>query len=297
MINTDLIPINQSERKKPMKYSAKNIFFQIMKALCYFCLFLGTQFIVSFVLILIASVQYIFQNGNPGDPASRIDYSRYLLEYANQHTGHMEVICTIMILLFLWLFFLIRGRKALRETNIVKFHPGYLPGSIILGVGVTFFCNTALNLLPESWLESYGEASGSLAQGPFLLMLFATGVCAPILEEVIFRGLILSRLRRSMPLWISICISSLLFGVAHGHPLWIAYTSLLGAVFCVVTIRTGSILPSMLMHAIFNICGICFSYMELTFTPLLFWSMLAGGVILSILGMYMVLKYQPTREI
>lgn len=55
-----------------------------------------------------------------------------------------------------------------------------------------------------------------------------------------------------MPGWLAAVLSALAFGLCHGQPVWMAYAFVLGLVFAFLRLRTGSILPSLLAHFIFN---------------------------------------------
>ena len=55
-----------------------------------------------------------------------------------------------------------------------------------------------------------------------------------------------------MPGWLAAVLSALAFGLCHGQPVWMAYAFVLGLVFAFLRLQTGSILPSMLAHFIFN---------------------------------------------
>ena len=48
-----------------------------------------------------------------------------------------------------------------------------------------------------------------------MIFLFLVVVLAPLVEEVIFRGMLLSRLRRSFGRWASILISAAAFALIH----------------------------------------------------------------------------------
>ena len=109
----------------------------------------------------------------------------------------------------------------------------------------------ALALLPEAWLESYNEASAGIDSGT-LTGVLAVAVVAPVVEELIFRGLMLNRLSRVMPGWLAAVLSSAAFGVCHRHPVWFAYAFVLGAFFALLDLRAQSILPSILGHIAFN---------------------------------------------
>ena len=274
-----------------MKYNAASIFKQLGKALCYYGLFLGIQVIVGFVFTFVAGFIIGFQTTLQGKPMPSAEVlSSQIMDMVTENTGLLVLLYTVPTLLFLWLFFLIRRKKFHVETGMVFFQKSLIPSIVLFSLGITAFLNTALNLLPESWLDAYSESSSSLGQGPFLQTLIATGICAPVLEEIIFRGLIFSRLKRAMPLWVSIVISSLLFGIAHGQILWMAYTFCLGVLFCVIVERTGSILSTMLVHAIFNSLGTCLSYSGYSFTAAVFWATLILGILLSVLGMWLLIN-------
>jgi membrane protease YdiL (CAAX protease family) len=75
---------------------------------------------------------------------------------------------------------------------------------------------------------------------------------APLLEEILFRGMILSTLKENMHPWIAIAISSVMFGVAHGTPIGIIYATALGLVMGWLAVRLGSIIPSLAFHIAYN---------------------------------------------
>ena len=78
-------------------------------------------------------------------------------------------------------------------------------------------------------------------------------VIAPMIEELFFRGFLLTYLKTHVPTWVAIIISAAVFAVAHQNldsvlPLWI-----LGIVLGVAYEHTGSILLPMGIHACFNL--------------------------------------------
>ncbi|MEQ1822143.1 MAG: type II CAAX endopeptidase family protein [Fimbriimonadaceae bacterium] len=79
-------------------------------------------------------------------------------------------------------------------------------------------------------------------------------VVAPIVEEIIFRGLILPALHRlTGKAWVAIIITNLLFGAMHstGIPAWAAL-AMIGVVNSIAVYQTGSLYPAMAMHALHN---------------------------------------------
>ncbi|MCZ6574648.1 MAG: type II CAAX endopeptidase family protein [Planctomycetota bacterium] len=74
---------------------------------------------------------------------------------------------------------------------------------------------------------------------------------APLLEETVFRGALYGGLRVRLGFWPAAAISSALFGAVHG---WGAALPLaaLGMGLCWLVERTGSLVPGVVAHALFN---------------------------------------------
>lgn len=86
-----------------------------------------------------------------------------------------------------------------------------------------------------------------------LWMALATFALAPaVCEELAFRGFILSGLQRSRRRWLPIVLSALLFGVIHMIPKQQFNAALLGIVLGLLAVRSGSLLPGVIFHFLFN---------------------------------------------
>lgn len=236
------------EEKK--RFSAAAVLAALGKALCYLGLFLGCQFLVSLVYSVAAALYAALAQGI-SDPAA---LTREIVRLVYACTGQISLFADLAVLLVLVLFFLLRKKDPLRETGAVPAPLSMTAAAAGLAPVLYLLVTLALGLLPEAWLESYAEASAALSETG-LVMVLSTVVAAPIAEEVLFRGLILSRLKRAMPGWLAVVISALIFGLCHGHPVWMVYAFILGLFFGLMTLRSGSILPSLLAHFIFNGIG------------------------------------------
>jgi membrane protease YdiL (CAAX protease family) len=91
----------------------------------------------------------------------------------------------------------------------------------------------------------------SPAEPGFWIVAAGTVVGAPLAEELVFRGYLHAALRSWLGPWSAIVTGALLFGLLHGltYALPIA---VLGLWFGWLRERTGSLLPSMLGHALHN---------------------------------------------
>jgi membrane protease YdiL (CAAX protease family) len=84
-------------------------------------------------------------------------------------------------------------------------------------------------------------------------MLIVASAAAPITEEIAFRGYAMGLLRRELPPAWALVATSVLFAAAHlNHGLYapkLVVYLLAGVAFGVVALRTGSLLPAMVVHA------------------------------------------------
>jgi len=128
---------------------------------------------------------------------------------------------------------------------------------------------------PESlrvlWLPALYVAgflvAGLLFGGPppagVLLLLLVNAFLGSFSEEVMYRGFLYSGLRDAMPIWPAILLTSLLFGAPHvlnvfliGHlqaaVFQAIFASFIGIMFLSLRIRTGSLWPVIVLHALWN---------------------------------------------
>lgn len=214
------------------------------KAGAYLALFLGSQMVVSMVYSALISMQMMLE-----DP-SGFDFQRYV-DAVLARNMEISMVSNLLTLLVLFIVFKAR-RKKLRNELWLEPASGLVFGwAAGLAFCLYWTVTLAMSYLPESWLNDYAEASSVLDQTGFVAVL-ATAIVGPIAEEVVFRGLIFTRLRRVLPGQWAIVISAAVFGLCHGNFVWFLYAFSLGLIFAWVTERTGSILPSMVMHIVFN---------------------------------------------
>lgn len=106
---------------------------------------------------------------------------------------------------------------------------------------------------PENRL--FGNAHGY----EFALLCVMTGIIAPIMEELFFRGVLLRGLRAlfsgvktNVAVVSAVVFDALLFAGAHGEIVQFPGLALVGIVLAVVYVRTRRIIPCVLTHAAFN---------------------------------------------
>ena len=102
------------------------------------------------------------------------------------------------------------------------------------------------------------------APGVFLLTLLKSALLVPVLEELFFRGYLLHAMKRfGEPR--AAAVSALCFALVHlgGTPCaWVMYAAM-GLLLAALTLRTGSLLAPMLVHAVYNLTLVLLNEMGL----------------------------------
>ena len=246
--------------------TAGQFFLNLLKAALYLLLFIGSQILVTMVITVAVTV-FAMVNGGAADEAA-------LMEQVMAYTNEITLISNGIALLVVVIFFLIRRKNLFIEVGLTKTRPAMIGAAAFAAPLLYTVIILIMNRLPEVWMESYVEASSALMGTTGVLPFLATVIAAPVAEEVILRGLALSRLGRVMPGWLAVVVVSLLFGLCHGQLVWMVYAFVLGMFFGWLTLCARSIWPSLAAHMVFNAIGYSASY----------WSEGAIPIILAVLA-------------
>jgi membrane protease YdiL (CAAX protease family) len=89
-----------------------------------------------------------------------------------------------------------------------------------------------------------------------VLLVLLVAVGAPIVEELVYRGLLQRSVGSRIGAWWSLVAVSALFALIHLSPVEIPGLFLAGLVFGVGVVLTGRLGPALLSHAAFNVTGL-----------------------------------------
>ena len=106
------------------------------------------------------------------------------------------------------------------------------------------------NASPVSNAAFVGGATWEVRATWFLVL----AICAPLWEEIMFRGFLLPSLARYLePTW-AVAASSLVFATVHFTKEGFVPLLLLGGVFGAAYLKTLNLLPAVILHSLWNIC-------------------------------------------
>lgn len=174
-----------------------------------------------------------------------------------------------------WYYFAFVEKRGIRETlysHTRRLTPACFGWIVLLGFAVQHVISllmAAIYAIMPSAMDQYTEMIDSSGISQYsILWAVSTLILPPIVEEIIFRGLILQYLGRAGARFlVANLIQAVLFGVFHMNFVQGIYTALLGFLLGWLAYRYDSILVPMVLHAIFNLFGTVLVDLESRFLP------------------------------
>ncbi len=119
------------------------------------------------------------------------------------------------------------------------------------------------------WIGIIGEPSANTDLGTdwesssidIAFLFLSVAIVTPIAEELFFRGYLLDAINRKHGDWTAIIWSSILFGLVHVSPFVIGSAFMGGIIYGWIRMRTGSLLPSIACHMMWNMLALVVTYL------------------------------------
>lgn len=150
-------------------------------------------------------------------------------------------------------FFFIRN--GLRPSAYVRIR-GMHPITVVLVILFSYvsypviaLCNSISLYFTENKIDSTMELLYD--RYPVAICVIAIAVIPALVEEFVFRG-VLYRTYQTVSVWKAALLAGLFFGLFHLNLNQMSYAIVMGVVFVLLNEATGSILSSVLMHAVIN---------------------------------------------
>lgn len=129
-------------------------------------------------------------------------------------------------------------------------------------VGLGTLADLSLGLLaeasgtPSHWTEWFDEDLAYGTPAVAAASLFGTVIAAPVLEEIVFRGLLFATLRRRLAWPVAAVISAAIFAAAHGYgAAGFGSVFISGLLWAGAYEKTGSVLPGTAAHVANNVAA------------------------------------------
>lgn len=192
-----------------------------------------------------------------------IDFSEIteiLYKAVNENAVILTVITNILLVLTVFIIFKVRKKNFFSEVGFTKPDPKFILPVMAIGASLNVIISVVFSAIPfpESWWEAYYQATVSMDEMNALTVVAAV-LIGPLTEEILFRGLVFTRVSRGFGVTVGILASAIVFGVLHGTMIWGLYTFLFGLILAFVFVRSRSIVFPILLHLSFNLAGVLLS--------------------------------------
>ena len=210
----------------------------------YFVIYIISTVISSFTYALVYSIKN----------AGKVDQSQVnAMVLKNQF-----LIAAIGGIIALGIFVLMFRKKEMNLFQRCKFTKINLKNSSIIilsSLGLALFSCSLVNLLMSKF-PSYSETSKAISSNnTSVIGVISMILIIPIIEEILFRGLIFNELKKHLNIVVAIILQAVIFAASHGNMLQGIYTFIMAVVLAVVYSKTKSIVAPILFHMTYNLFG------------------------------------------
>lgn len=193
-----------------------------------------------------------------------------------EHSVFLRVdknLINLFIYLGMLLWFIVKARKT--ENTVSDFVRGYKEGfsrketslvilfHFIVTIGFIFIILLIVSYIDPNLMDRVLYNEDMIIPQDFNSKIYyaiTAVILAPIIEEIVFRGIILNRFRTKWGIGKAIILSSVLFGILH-YELAVTGALTLGICLALIYLRTENILVPITIHFINNLIATAFMFL------------------------------------
>lgn len=210
------------------------------------------QVVVDFLVAVVMGVWYLLENGHWENG----EFQQSFYKYLSEQSILMLFVATLVSIPVFYFLYRRDSKQKLFTYGLARVKKlSYLwiiPASIAAYFLFTQLLDVTIVYLPEASLKSFAEADRLLTSGNLILQTLTVVVMAPVVEELLFRGLVFRRLSVLLGTAGGIFGSALIFAVFHGNLIQGIYAFLVGILLAWTYYHYRAIYAPILMHMCMN---------------------------------------------
>lgn len=249
----------------------------LLKSFGWMVLYLGLQIVTAGII----TPMYI----------SSIDYSKDIIEEIDRILPNAVLLSVIFSGLLFGVIYWLRYRKSHKEQprmRTLAITPKTMVLSVVIGFAMVFVSNLILALFNpltmmvgmDFYMEQLNLISQLISGTALPLAIVSVGIIGPIVEEVIFRGLIFYYFQKRYSVKTAIIIQAILFGVIHLNLAQASYAMIIGIFLGFAYVYTQSIWVPIIIHVVNNIVAI---FVPEAIASMEAWMLVTSGVVMLLL--------------
>ena len=178
----------------------------------------------------------------------------------------VEIILIPLVLLYIYVDGSLDRIKEMLKFDSLK-RALFLILAIPIVVTIIDFLLTMIYAI--TWIGIFGEPSSNTDLGTdwgsssidIAFLFLSVAIVTPIAEELFFRGYVLDAINRKHGDWTAIIWSAMLFGLVHVDPFTMGQAFMGGIIYGWIRMRTGSLLPAIACHMMWNMLALVLTYL------------------------------------
>lgn len=227
-----------------MKNSLKYIK-NILKTLIWPIIFMIGQFFIQYIFVS------IFNSKEKGSLSNNeflkyIKTDEYITKLNNYINSKALLITLISFIIFIPIFY--KVSKKYKKKNNFKISDVFIP--ILLGITISLTYNITLFSINRL---VYFTDKFELSTLPIIVQIICSGICGPIIEEYIFRGIIYNKLKEFNKPTLSAILCSFIFGLFHSNIIDAIYAFIVSFVLIYLYEKYKTLKAPIIMHMSLNI--------------------------------------------
>lgn len=226
----------------------------LFEAIIYYLAYLASGLIARLLLLIYHSIRLAFEFSTNHMIFDNQLFFEQVINTTEQNPLLIVLLANFIILILYIVLIRCRGEKfktyaALGETGIIN-----ILGAISTGICLHYLLSfLILNFFSTaSAMQQYNTYISWIMHANIWMIMTVVILIAPIVEEIVFRGVMFRAISRSINTPVAIIVTALLFAIAHGDPVQIAYAFILGIVLAIVRSKSKRIIPCIALHIAFN---------------------------------------------
>lgn len=218
----------------------KNIF----KVLIWPIVFTIGTFLINYIFVAIFNYKEkgTMTNNEFLEYIKGIEYQEKLNSYINSKS-----LLIILITVIIFIPILYRVFKKYKTRNDFKLKNIFIP--IAFGISISLIYNITLFYLNNLILFTNIFEISSI---PIIVQIICSGICGPILEELVFRGIVYNKLKEFNKTMRAIILTSVIFGLFHSNIVNAIYTFGVSFILIYLYEKYKNLKAPIIMHIALN---------------------------------------------
>lgn len=224
-------------------------------------LYLGITYLLIFVTTIFMTVGYIFKTGVTSEEVITNNILNLLAGQSLLLT-FFAAVATMPLLIYFRKKDIdnekLNGRFVKYKVSITKYIL-IIPFAVFAMLAANYLVNIITMFMPDFMLDSYTSTAEAIYESNLGIQIIAAVIAGPIVEELIFRGLVYDRVKRMSSIIPAAIISALAFGIFHGNWVQAPYAFIIGLVCVFVYEKYKNMAAPILLHISANLASVVIS--------------------------------------